>query len=322
MEKREVREQPLVSIVIPVYNGSNYMRQAIDSALGQTYPNVEVIVVNDGSDDGGKTEAVALSYGSRIRYYRKENGGVSSALNEGIRQMRGEYFSWLSHDDVYTPDKIRNQLACIRMGGPRAIALCACRQIDKDSRFLPEVRGRWPVGKILQLGWHETLELLWRQGYLNGCALLIPKTAFMECGLFHEGLRYCQDLLMWVNIFLHKYSLVYSGQEDVYYRIHNEQLTQTGRELYYSDSRVIADILIPLLCEDGGEREQLLYAYARSNAIYNNREVVRSCIRASRQRRLLGEGDVVKLRLYSAYGAVRPYVRRAYYGLMKNVKTQ
>ena len=87
---------PLVSIVIPVFNGSNYLREAIDSALGQTYKSIEVIVVNDGSNDGGKTREIVLSYGGRVRYFEKENGGVASALNEGLKEMNGEYFSWLS----------------------------------------------------------------------------------------------------------------------------------------------------------------------------------------------------------------------------------
>ena len=75
---------PKVSIIIPVYNGSNYLANAIDSALAQTYKNIEVIVVNDGSKDEGATERIALSYGDRIHYYAKSNGGVSSALNFGI----------------------------------------------------------------------------------------------------------------------------------------------------------------------------------------------------------------------------------------------
>jgi glycosyltransferase involved in cell wall biosynthesis len=104
---------PLVSIVIPVYNGSNYLSEAIDSALSQTYKNIEIIVVNDGSNDNGKTRDIALSYGEKIRYFEKENGGVATALNLGIREMRGEYFSWLSHDDVYYPDKIETQVEYI-----------------------------------------------------------------------------------------------------------------------------------------------------------------------------------------------------------------
>ena len=83
------------------------MREAIDSALAQTYDNVEVIVVNDGSSDDGKTAEIAKSYRDNIKYVEKENGGVASALNRGIEEMQGDFFSWLSHDDVYEPDKDR-----------------------------------------------------------------------------------------------------------------------------------------------------------------------------------------------------------------------
>tara|TARA_B110000902_G_scaffold259734_1_gene331528 strand:- start:5449 stop:6351 length:903 start_codon:yes stop_codon:yes gene_type:complete len=100
----------LVSIVIPVYNGSNYLKEAIDSALGQTYKKIEVLVINDGSNDGGLTHEIAISYGDKIRYFQKENGGVGSALNFGIYKIKGEYFSWLSHDDIYKPEKIEKQI--------------------------------------------------------------------------------------------------------------------------------------------------------------------------------------------------------------------
>ena len=88
--------QPKVSIVIPAYNASNYLAEAIDSALAQTYSNTEIIVVNDGSKDDGATAAVAAKYGEKIRYVEKENGGSSSALNAGIANMTGEWFSWLT----------------------------------------------------------------------------------------------------------------------------------------------------------------------------------------------------------------------------------
>ena len=70
-----------ISIIIPVYNGANYLRNAIDSALEQTYDNCEVLVINDGSSDDGATERIAAEYGERIRYFYKENGGVATALN-------------------------------------------------------------------------------------------------------------------------------------------------------------------------------------------------------------------------------------------------
>ena len=90
-----------VTILIPVYNGSNYLKEAIESALAQTYKNKEIIVVNDGSTDNGKTKEIALSYKDKIKYYEKENGGAPTALNYGIERMTGDYLSWLSHDDLY-----------------------------------------------------------------------------------------------------------------------------------------------------------------------------------------------------------------------------
>ena len=68
-----MKYQPKVTIIIPVYNGSNYVAQAIDAALAQTYNNCEIIVVNDGSRDDGASEAIALSYGDKIKYFLKEN---------------------------------------------------------------------------------------------------------------------------------------------------------------------------------------------------------------------------------------------------------
>src|SRR5688500_7147825 len=101
---------PKVSIIIPVYNGANYLHEAIKSALAQTYQNLEVIVINDGSTDMGATEKIAQSFGDKIRYFHKENGGVASALNFGIQKMTGSYFSWLSHDDLYEKTKIEDQV--------------------------------------------------------------------------------------------------------------------------------------------------------------------------------------------------------------------
>ena len=96
--------QPLVSIVIPVFNGEDFLDEAIKSAINQTYRNIEILVINDGSTDG--TEKIANKYEKQIRYFYKENGGVASALNLAIKEMKGEYFSWLSHDDYYDPSKI------------------------------------------------------------------------------------------------------------------------------------------------------------------------------------------------------------------------
>ena len=129
---------PLVSIIIPVYNGTNYLREAIDSALGQTYSNCEIIVVNDGSNDNGETEKMALAFGDKIRYFSKGNGGVSTALNLGINNMRGDYFSWLSHDDLYTTEKIEKNVAAIK-DSPMRIVYSDYDSIDAKGRNIGTV---------------------------------------------------------------------------------------------------------------------------------------------------------------------------------------
>lgn len=185
--------RPLVSIVIPVYNGSDYLREAVDSALAQTYGNFEVLVVDDGSDDGGNTETIALSYGDRIRYFRKENGGVATALNFGIREMRGEYFSWLSHDDVYLPGKLSRQVDVLAQYGRDAVAYSDYEVIDASSRHVEVFR----AGRISA---PQFRMLLITDIPVNGCTVLVPRRCFEQIGLFDERLKAAQDYDMWFRI--------------------------------------------------------------------------------------------------------------------------
>ena len=207
---------PLVSIVIPVYNGANYVREAIDSALAQTYPNVEVVVVNDGSTDGGKTRDIALSFGNRIRYLDKANGGVATALNVGIREMRGEFFSWLSHDDVYYPDKIARQLATLTtIEDDKTILFCNYDIIDHASRIVE--RGRIDIFALN----NPILSIVGT--YVNGCSLLIPKAAFETTGLFNESLKNSQDNELFLRMAMNGYCMRYVPDILVKSRKHAEQ---------------------------------------------------------------------------------------------------
>jgi glycosyltransferase involved in cell wall biosynthesis len=97
-----------VSAVIPVYNGARYVRAAIDSALAQTLPDLEIVVVDDGSTDA--TPEILAGYGPRIRVHRQPNGGVAAARNAGVRAARGEYVAFLDADDVWLPEKLARQL--------------------------------------------------------------------------------------------------------------------------------------------------------------------------------------------------------------------
>lgn len=207
---------PKVSIIIPVYNGSNYLRAAIDSALAQTYKNLEVIVVNDGSTDGGRTEEIALSYGNELRYLRKENGGVASALNVGIREMTGEYFSWLSHDDLYYPRKVESQVAFLSGLEDRNVVLYS------DFEYMDPSGVVIGVKRIKHIDQRKfRLELIIGDP-VNGCTVLIPKQCFEKVGLFSEHLRTTQDYDMWFRL-AKVFKFVFVPEVLMRSRVHSEQ---------------------------------------------------------------------------------------------------
>ena len=229
---------PLVSIIIPVYNGSNFLRQAIDSALGQTYKNIEIIVVNDGSNDNGACENIALSYGDRIRYIYKENGGVSSALNLAIENSDGEWISWLSHDDLYYPQKIEKEVLFLNrilnddpcIDKDKVVIHCATESIDKDGRVLKRPSYNGVSEK------EESLNVIIDNVYryrLSGCSFLLPKAAFCDIGGFREDIRTVSDVEYWYRLLFNNYQFFCLKNEIlVKNRSHGRQVGKTKVDLF------------------------------------------------------------------------------------------
>lgn len=210
---------PLVSIIIPVYNGSNYLKEAIDSALAQTYKNIEVIVINDGSTDAGKTDKIAKSYGNKIRYFLKKNGGVATALNLGIEKMKGNWFSWLSHDDIYETYKISKLIEYLD-SHPKAKILYTDYQLVNEAKVhLHDISVK--PNKIYDM----QLRLI--DSYpLNGCAMLIHKECFRNVGNFDTFLRTTQDYDLWFRL-AQRYCFDYVPISSIKSRLHAEQGSHT-----------------------------------------------------------------------------------------------
>ena len=315
-----MRNMPLVSIIIPVYNGANYLRESIESALNQTYANKEILVVNDGSTDGGATEEIALSYGDRIRYFTKENGGVSSALNVGIREMKGEYFSWLSHDDLYLPDKVEKQVAQVLLYPDMTLmSVCMAGQINSRSESIHEA-SRLPLPADTPIPSDEALLRFIRIGGFNGCALLIPKQVLETCGGFAEDLRYCQDYLMWMEIFMHDCALIYAPFEGVRMRVHEQQFTNRGKALYAKESYAVTERVLPYLAEHSTRKRNYLYVFAHNTGVHGNETSVRRCLSEGKARGALTVAQRMSLRWVMLYGRIRPFLRRVYYRVFRGVK--
>lgn len=221
----------LVSIVIPVYNGDNYLCEAIDSALAQTYDNCEVIVVNDGSTDD--TEKICLSYGNKIRYYRQNNGGVATAVNFGIMKMKGEYFSWLSHDDIYYPNKIEKQMEAIyQHGDMTAIVHSNYDILDMDN------------GKLIHHDWLQiySVDNLTNSNFspiflcIHGCSILVHKSHFKRVGYYDPSLKATQDSV-WLFHAMRNQKSVFVNEQLFIAREHSErgQRTMKCHKLEYNE---------------------------------------------------------------------------------------
>lgn len=233
-----MKYNPLVTIIIPVYNGSNFLKEAIDSALSQTYNNIEIIVINDGSNDNGETDKIAKSYGEKIRYYLKKNGGVSSALNFALKKMNGEWFSWLSHDDLYYPEKIEKEIELINLlliRNPnidinKITIRCATESIDKNGKII-----KVPNYKDIPL--HEDIiDTILNNLYnyrLSGCAFLLPSSCIKDIGFFDENIRTVSDVEYWYRLLFSGYNF-YCLSNDILVknRSHGKQVGKTKVELF------------------------------------------------------------------------------------------
>lgn len=217
---------PKVSIIIPAYNGEKYVEEAILSALNQTYDNIEIIVVNDGSTD--KTETVIKKYSKKLTYYKKPNGGVSSALNYGIKRMHGNYFVWLSHDDLIAPTHVERLVEWVSYKGHQQdIPFTSFRLVDEEGCLLLDatIDAQFSCSDFKLSYTKNELSLL--QGEINGGSVLIPKEAFTKCGYFDETLRISQERDMWARL-IKKYHFINIPFDTAYIRTHSDQVTRTN----------------------------------------------------------------------------------------------
>lgn len=216
------------SVIIPVYNGSNYLAEAIESALAQRYNDVEIIIVNDGSNDEGKTKNIALSYGDTISYYEKDNGGVSSALNFGIKKMTGDYFIWLSHDDILPSDRVENDIQCIELNPEAKVIFSNYRIIAGDGKF---------IGNMTYKSDIETVYDLFSSGFVHMCSVTIKKDCFEKVGVFDERNKMVQDVQISLAL-IKKFKFYLNKSFGLYTREHPDRGTWKNKSDWKNYARM------------------------------------------------------------------------------------
>jgi glycosyltransferase involved in cell wall biosynthesis len=180
---------PLVSVIIPCYRQGHWLATAVQAALGQTHPRVEVVVVNDGSDDN--TDEVAQGYSDRIQYVSQSNRGLAAARNAGVRVSAGELLHFLDSDDSLHPDAIRNLVAAASDTHP--LVGMGWRPFETD----PNV----PTGADVLPPPPDQLH----RAMLTACYgpphnFLIGRQIFEQVGGFDERMRGCADWDLWLRL--------------------------------------------------------------------------------------------------------------------------
>lgn len=225
---------PLITVAVPVYNGENYLSDCLTSILKQTYTHFEIIVVDDGSMDKNAIRKIVNSFESeKIRFFRQENGGVASALNCVIREMRGEYLAWLSHDDLFNKEKLKIQVDHLLYStNVDEILYSGYEIIDEKGFQKGEVDFSSKVKECRRIGGLE-------RGLINGCSILISKQIINQIGFFDESLRYTQDYDYWLRCVQANKIFKYIPMSLVQTRIHSEQDSNKHHELAHLEAEML-----------------------------------------------------------------------------------
>lgn len=265
------KENEKVSIIIPAYNREFTIEETILSALNQTYPNVETIVVDDGSTD--KTKEICRKFGDKVRYYYKPNGGISSALNFGIEKMSGTWFKWLSSDDVLTHDAIEKLMQVFNETGGQII-YSDYEIIDEKSNFVSVFRE--PIYK----DYYEFASKIWIRYIGNASSVLIHKSCFETAGFFDETLRFGEDYEWWQRACLvYGYRFFHLQQPIVKYRIHPKQLTTKVKNKAFDNDQSIRKLTMDTILETDPEWWKTLSNHRKNYNKMNSKTKLKRILR-------------------------------------------
>ena len=186
---------PVISVIIPVYNGERFILETIRSAVNQTFRDLEILIINDGSTD--KTfELVKRSGDDRVKVFSYPHAGLSVSRNRGIRLARGEYIAFLDADDLWSPSKLEVQFLALRDHPDAAVAYSWVDLIDEEGHSLRPFMRPSHKGNVYE-------KVLFNDFIIGGSNVLIRRQALEKTGFFDEALGAAEDHDMWIRLAKH-----------------------------------------------------------------------------------------------------------------------
>ena len=208
--------KPLVTIITPCYRQAHFLGAAIESALAQTYPAIEILVINDGSDDD--TELVAKKFGNHIRYHWQPNAGLPAARNTAISLARGKYIHCLDADDRLAPEAIE-WLAEAADGREDVLCVMGVKSFERDDALGEGLEWMPPTDRPL------AAELL-SKNFGPPHMFLCPRSMLLEVGGFDESLASCEDWDLWLRLVFAGVKIVPVRRIGAFYRRHPASMSR------------------------------------------------------------------------------------------------
>ena len=237
-------QSPLVSVVIPAYNAAQYVSEAIESALAQTYQNQEIIIVDDGSNDN-TFELVSNKFGEKVTLLKQKNAGPSSARNRGIMTSRGEYIAFLDADDLWLANKISEQVGLMEkyldvgMVFGNAVTLKDGKKSEK-SHFEEEGLDEEYFGD--RIYYKEAFKKLFKKNIIMTQTVMMRSSILEKSGGFDTDFHFAEDFLLWLNI-ARVTKIAYQPQVVAFRRKHANNLTNDPKKPIFNRPRLYQKLM-------------------------------------------------------------------------------
>ena len=268
--------EPRVSVIIPVYGTAPLVAEALDSVLGQTFRDYEIIVVNDGSPDSLLLENVLEPYRERITYIVQQNHGLACARNTGVKASRASYVAMLDSDDRWHPEYLASQLSVLEAHSDVDVVYPDAVRFTANQTGTHRYSHTYPVGGEISF-----LRVLARECQIYG-GVTARRETLLRVGLYDEELQSGEDLDLWLRILKAGGRIAYNDRVLAYYRIREGSLTSNEAPL----DRNILKLL------DRLETKMELTAEERA-ALDGQREAVLAKLNLAEGKQAFIEGDAL-----------------------------
>ena len=231
-ELRNKGEEPLVSVIVPCYNHADFIEVCVKSICRQTYGNIELIVLDDGSSDGSDKVLQELNSQYDFYYEHQENMGLCNTLNKGLSLCKGEYVCCFASDDVMMLDRIEKQVT-VMQGNPQAGA-CSGNVISINSKGETLTKQKMIPSRELKFD-----DIFYKRTRgVSAPTVMISKKTLDKVGGYDPEIK-IEDLYMWLKITKAGYSIIHSSDIYSYYRQHDNSTHSNIRSMFENEKKIL-----------------------------------------------------------------------------------